>query len=175
MVSLGTNDFLENYYATSRRSSQYKIEEYQDFLIRIAESFAREMYDLGARKMSLGGIAPMGCMPLERTVNVRDGGGCVEKYNRVAMEFNGKLEALAARLRAQLTGFRLVYSNIYDTVLQAIENPSTYGKSHSHLSSIMLLMTVQNVLKPNARNLQPVVFSNSMESDSYCSNNCQSH
>lgn len=138
MVSLGTNDFLENYYATSSRSSQYNIEEYQDFLIRIAESFAREMYNLGARKMSLGGLAPMGCMPLERTANDMDGGGCVEKYNRVAMEFNGKLEALVARLRAQLTGFRLVYSNVYDTVLQAIENPSTYGKSHSHLSSIVL-------------------------------------
>lgn len=129
MVSLGTNDFLENYYATSRRSSEYNIEEYQDFLISIAESFVREMYNLGARKMSMGGLAPMGCMPLERTVYDMDRGGCVEKYNMVAMEFNGKLEAMVARLRAQLTGFRLVYSNVYDTVLQAIENPSTYGKS----------------------------------------------
>ncbi|RWR71829.1 GDSL esterase/lipase [Cinnamomum micranthum f. kanehirae] len=127
MVSLGTNDFLENYYATSRRSSQYNIEEYQDFLISIAESFAREMYNLGARKMSMGGLAPMGCMPLERTVYDMDRGGCVEQYNMVAMEFNGKLEAMVARLRAQLKGFRLVYSNVYDTVLQAIENPSTYG------------------------------------------------
>lgn len=133
MTSLGTNDFLENYYVSPRRSSQYKIGEYADFLAGIAENFVKEIYNLGARKISLGGIPPMGCMPLERSMNAMSGSGCVDEYNRVAMEFNGKLQALVIKLRSQLTGIRLVYSDVYGTMLQAIENPSMYGKFFSSL------------------------------------------
>ncbi|RWR76464.1 GDSL esterase/lipase [Cinnamomum micranthum f. kanehirae] len=127
MTSLGTNDFLENYYVSPRRSSHYKIGEYADFLAGIAENFVKEIYNLGARKISLGGIPPMGCMPLERSMNAMSGSGCVDKYNKVAMEFNGKLQALVVKLNSQLTGIRLVYSDVYGTMLQAIENPSLYG------------------------------------------------
>lgn len=127
MISLGTNDFLENYYVLSRRSSQYNIGQYESFLARIAESFVREIYNLGGRKISLGGIVPMGCMPLERSMNAMSGSGCVEEYNKVAKDFNGKLQALIPKLRAELSGMRLVFSNIYDVILQAIQQPSLYG------------------------------------------------
>lgn len=128
VISLGTNDFLENYYVSPRRSSLYKIDEYEVFLTGIAENFVEEIYNLGARKISLGGIPPMGCMPLERTMNIMSGSECVEQFNKVAMDFNGKLQASVAKLNAQLLGIKLVYSDVYGTMLRAIENPSAYGK-----------------------------------------------
>ncbi|KAK6918792.1 GDSL lipase/esterase [Dillenia turbinata] len=127
LMSLGTNDFLENYYILTRRSSQYSIKQYQDFLGGIAEEFIRQLYSLGARKISLGGLPPMGCLPLERTMNFFTGRQCRDEYNNVAKEFNGKLKGLVVRLNKELKGIKLVLSNPYDILLQIIQRPSSYG------------------------------------------------
>ncbi|CAM8993961.1 unnamed protein product [Rhodiola kirilowii] len=60
LTSMGTNDFLENYYTMPQRRSQYNIEQYQTFLVGIAENLLRQMYSLGARKISLGGVTSDG-------------------------------------------------------------------------------------------------------------------
>ncbi|KAG2298010.1 hypothetical protein Bca52824_034482 [Brassica carinata] len=70
LISIGTNDFLENYFAFPGRSSQYSVDLYQDFLAGIAKDFVKKLHGLGARKISLGGLPPMGCMPLERATNL---------------------------------------------------------------------------------------------------------
>lgn len=132
MMSLGTNDFLENYYAypRSRSSSRYNIEQYQDFLIGIAKNFVGELYGLGARKISLGGLPPMGCLPLERTVNIFGRNDCVERYNVIAQQFNGKLEKLTVSLNKEHSGIRVVFSNPYDALMSIIKQPSSFGKPH---------------------------------------------
>ncbi|RVX08423.1 GDSL esterase/lipase [Vitis vinifera] len=84
LMSLGTNDFLENYYIFSGRSSQYTVPQYEDFLVGIAGNFIKEIYSLGARKVSLGGLPPMGCLPLERTTNFFGGSECIERYENAA-------------------------------------------------------------------------------------------
>lgn len=134
MMSLGTNDFLENYYTYPGRSNQYSIEQYQDFLIGIAGNFIKQLYGLGARKISLGGLPPMGCLPLERTTNMMGGNDCVSNYNNVALEFNGKLKTLTTNLNKQLPGIKLVFSNPYYIFMHMIRRPSLYGKSVDLLS-----------------------------------------
>ncbi|PRQ52648.1 putative triacylglycerol lipase [Rosa chinensis] len=130
VMSLGTNDFLENYYSTfppSGRSSQYTTSQYQDFLIGIAANFVKELYKLGARKISVGGLPPMGCLPLERTSNIMDGNDCISNYNDVALEFNDKLNKLTVSLNKELPGSKLVFSNPYFVFLYMIRRPSFYG------------------------------------------------
>lgn len=129
LLSLGTNDFLENYYIIPHgRSSQFSIEQYQDFLVGIARDFVTELYYLGARKISLGGLPPMGCLPLERTTNIFFGSQCIEEYNTVALQFNGKLQALVENLNATLVGLRLVYSDPYEILYDMIQNPIFFGE-----------------------------------------------
>lgn len=134
MMSMGTNDFLENYYTNvpGGRSSEYTPQQYEDFLVGIAANFIRQLYGLGARKISLGGLPPMGCLPLERTTNVPGGNACVSKYNDVALEFNGKLKNLSTSLNTELPGIRLVFSNPYYSLLHIIKNPALYGKCSPH-------------------------------------------
>ncbi|XP_059450085.1 GDSL esterase/lipase At2g04570-like [Corylus avellana] len=128
IMGLGTNDFLENYYAfNSRRQSQFTVPQYEDFLIGIAGNFIKELYGLGARKISLGGLPPMGCLPLERAENMMGGGECSERYNSVASEFNVKLNKLTVEMRKELPGIKLVFSNPYDIFLHIIRKPSLYG------------------------------------------------
>ncbi|KAK4769863.1 hypothetical protein SAY87_030395 [Trapa incisa] len=128
-ISIGTNDFLENYYTIpGGRRSQFSIGQYQDFLVDIAGSFVRELHGLGARKISLGGLAPMGCLPLERATNIMFHNDCVQSYNDLAMEFNGKLKALTTKLSKQLLDeVELVFSNPYNIFMDIIRNPSSYG------------------------------------------------
>ncbi|PRQ31978.1 putative triacylglycerol lipase [Rosa chinensis] len=126
-MSIGTNDFLENYYILSNRSSEYSTEEYQNFLAKIAGNFITELFQLGARKISLGGLPPMGCLPLERTRNLLLGSDCVETYNDVARSFNNKLEELVDRLNGELVGIQLVLANPYYILSDIIQNPESFG------------------------------------------------
>ncbi|PKA63586.1 GDSL esterase/lipase [Apostasia shenzhenica] len=133
IISMGANDFLENYYALPGRgrSSEFTAGEYESFLVGIAEGFVREVYGVGARKIDVTGLPPMGCLPLERAVeNFRRpfaGGRCNEEYNGVAREFNGKLEKMVGKLSLELPEIRLVYGNIYDIFDDVIKNPTSYG------------------------------------------------
>ncbi|KAL1349631.1 hypothetical protein HN51_026134 [Arachis hypogaea] len=128
LVSIGTNDFLENYYTLPQRRCQFKkVQQYEDFLIGLAENFFKEIYHLGARKISLTGLPPMGCLPLERAINIMEFHGCVEEYNNVALEFNGKLGWLVSKLNKDLPGLQLVDANAYDILLQIVTQPSRFG------------------------------------------------
>ncbi len=128
LISLGTNDFLENYYILPTRQSQFTIKQFEDFLTGLAGNFIRNLYSLGARKISLTGVPPMGCLPLERAMNIMGQNDCVENYNKVALEFNGKLKALVARLNKELHGARLIFTDPYFIFSQIIKKPSLYGK-----------------------------------------------
>ncbi|KAI3456882.1 hypothetical protein Pfo_013545 [Paulownia fortunei] len=134
IISMGTNDFLENYYLLPHRSSEFSIEEYQKFLAGIARNFITQIYELGARKISLTGLPPMGCLPLERTTNLVSGGGCVNKYNQVAMDFNQKLDALVETLNKELSGLQLVLSNPYAILYDIIQNPRSFGFEQSAIA-----------------------------------------
>ena len=128
LISLGTNDFLENYYIFPTRQVQFSIKEFQDFLVGLSGNFIRELYALGARKMSLTGVPPMGCLPLERLTNIMGHHGCNEEYNNVALEFNGKLKNMMRRLNKELRGLTIVNADAYQIVDQMIRKPSLYGK-----------------------------------------------
>ncbi|XP_057441711.1 GDSL esterase/lipase At2g04570-like [Lotus japonicus] len=134
LMSLGTNDFLENYYAMPGRASHYTPQQYQTFLAGIAENFIRSLYDLGARKISLGGLPPMGCLPLERTTNFVGGNECVPRYNTIALEFNDKLHNLTTKLNQELPGINLVFSNPYYIMMQIIRKPDLYGFESTSLA-----------------------------------------
>ncbi|XP_041006167.1 GDSL esterase/lipase At2g42990-like [Juglans microcarpa x Juglans regia] len=127
LVSLGTNDFLENYYTFPTRRAQFTVQQYEDFLVSLSRTFLGELYGLGARKISLTGVPPMGCLPLERTTNIMGHHGCMEKYNSVALEFNGKLKTMASRLNKELRGLSIEVADAYNIFNQIIRRPSLYG------------------------------------------------
>jgi phospholipase/lecithinase/hemolysin len=127
IVSMGTNDFLENYYAVpSGHAAQYAAaSDYAGYLLGVAESFARKLHALGARKLDLNGLPPMGCLPLERHAAT---GACTEEYNAVARAFNAGLCDLVARLDAGLGGgARVVYGDVYGPVADVLADPAAYG------------------------------------------------
>ncbi|XP_076949016.1 GDSL esterase/lipase At4g26790-like [Bidens hawaiensis] len=124
LISLGTNDFIENYYALPVRRMAYSVDEYENFLLVKARNFVTDLYNLGGRKISIAGLPPMGCLPLERTKHYLI---CIDKYNYVAREYNMKLQQLVTNLNQELGGIQLVYSDIYTILDDIINNPSSFG------------------------------------------------
>lgn len=128
IISIGTNDFLENYFSlVTGRFEQFTVEGFQDFILGLAADFVTTIYRLGARKISFTALSPMGCLPLERTANMLRGGACVEEFNEVARNFNAKLQAMVGELCATLPAIKLKYTTPYDALLHIITNPSQYG------------------------------------------------
>lgn len=154
LVSIGTNDFLENYYTLPGRRCEFKtVQQYEDFLIGLAENFFRQIYDLGARKISLTGLPPMGCLPLERAINILEYHSCMDEYNYVALEFNAKLGLLVTKLNKDLPGFQMVDANAYDFVLQLVTQPSQFGEFFLlyfilDFSTALLLKSLHSLLLP---------------------------
>ena len=129
--SIGTNDFIENYYNLPERRLQYTVGEYQAYLLGLAEAAIRRVHALGGRKMDFTGLTPMGCLPAERIGNRDDPGECNEQYNAVARTFNAKLQELVAKLNSQLPGLHLVFADTYQLLAAVVNRPADYG-NHTH-------------------------------------------
>ena len=90
----------------------------------------QELYGQGARRIGVLSVPAIGCVPAQRTL----GGGiereCSEIINQGARLFNSKLSSQIDSLNTKLPNARLVYVDIYNTLLSLIQNPSKYGNHH---------------------------------------------
>ncbi|KAL0398522.1 UNVERIFIED_CONTAM: GDSL esterase/lipase [Sesamum radiatum] len=115
ILSMGTNDFLLNYYVEPTRSRQYNIEQYQNYLISCMKTAIKEN--------SSGRNPPFGCVPIVRTL--RDAIKCDDELNEAALSFNSKIQRELKTLAGpSLTS---VFVDIYGVVLDAFESPERYG------------------------------------------------
>ncbi|KAH6829127.1 GDSL-like Lipase/Acylhydrolase superfamily protein [Perilla frutescens var. hirtella] len=120
VVSAGTNDFLLNYYSDSTRSKQYSIEQYMNYLISRMRTVIKTMRSLGARKVVVVGVPPLGCMPIVRTL--RNVEKCDIESNKLAFRFSSKI-----RRESKMLGRWTLFLDINTIILNAIQNPKRYG------------------------------------------------
>ncbi|XP_061341558.1 GDSL esterase/lipase At5g45950 [Gastrolobium bilobum] len=125
VVSMGTNDFLQNYFLEPTRPSQFSLENFQNFLLSRMSKDIKMMHRLGARRLVVVGVLPMGCVPITKTLNNQQ--SCVRSFNNVAYTFNAKLLQQLVILKAKLLGLKTVYVDIYDMIQRAVLNPKKYG------------------------------------------------
>ncbi|KAD3068846.1 hypothetical protein E3N88_36726 [Mikania micrantha] len=124
LLSMGTNDFLQNYYLEPTRSNQFTIDKYQDYLISAMTKYIKAMHAEGVRRLTVVGMEPFGCVPLIRAL--KGSVGCDDEYNKVALSFNSKIKSLMATLEPSL-GIKNFYTDIYGLVFDVIQNPKKYG------------------------------------------------
>ncbi|MQM15039.1 hypothetical protein Taro_047977, partial [Colocasia esculenta] len=123
IVSAGTNDFIQNYYMQSNRSTQFTEEEYENYLISNMMKDIKEMKALGARTIAVVGVPPLGCLPIVRTLFGLS--GCYDKFNSAAMSFNSKVRAQVEEMGRTL-GMKSAYVDVYGPLFDATKNPSKY-------------------------------------------------
>nr|XP_009779479.1 PREDICTED: GDSL esterase/lipase EXL3-like [Nicotiana sylvestris] len=128
LVVAGSNDLANTYFTVGLRQKQYDINSYTDLMVDGAADFIQELYKLGARKIGVFGIPPVGCLPFQRTVSGGIFRMCVEEYNEAALLANTKLSAaINDSLSKKLPQSKLVFIDLYDPMLDLIVNPQKYG------------------------------------------------
>ncbi|TKY56552.1 GDSL esterase/lipase [Spatholobus suberectus] len=129
IISAGTNDFLFNFYDIPTRKSEFNIDGYQDYVQNRLQIFVKELYDLGCRKFAVTGLPSIGCIPIQITakfVSLKDR-KCVEDENSDAKLYNRKLAWRLLKIQAMLPGSRVIYTDVYDPLINLIHQPEKYG------------------------------------------------
>ena len=87
----------------------------------------QELYKLGARKIGVSTLPPIGCLPASITIFSEDSNKCVDKMNKVAEYFNKKLNATSLTLKSKLSGLNIVVLDIYKPLYDLVQKPTDYG------------------------------------------------
>ncbi|XP_057516152.1 GDSL esterase/lipase At1g74460 [Amaranthus tricolor] len=130
VVALGSNDFINNYLMPVYSDSwRYNDDSFLDYLVGTFRDQLKVMHNLGARKLMVFGLGPMGCIPLQRVLSTT--GDCQEKTNRLAQKFNEATGKMMTELSRSLPGASYRFGDAFDVVNDVITNPTKYGFQNS--------------------------------------------
>ncbi|XP_071723892.1 GDSL esterase/lipase APG-like [Rutidosis leptorrhynchoides] len=126
LLSAGNSDFLQNYYVNPLINKVYTPDQYGSYLVSSFKSFVKTLYGMGARRLGVTSLPPLGCLPAARTIFGYHENGCVSNINTDAQQFNKKINAAAKSLQKQLPGLKLVIFDIFKPLYDVIQSPSKY-------------------------------------------------
>ncbi|KAK7303672.1 hypothetical protein RJT34_14585 [Clitoria ternatea] len=129
-VELGSNDFLDNYLTPILSIPKRVLVSPESFVATIISRFRQQLtrlFNLGARKIVVANVGPIGCLPYMRDFNPNAGDECVTLPNQLAQLFNTQLKSLVAELMTNLEGSLFVYADVYHIMEDIILNYNEYG------------------------------------------------
>ncbi|CAI9757650.1 unnamed protein product [Fraxinus pennsylvanica] len=127
IVGAGSSDFLQNYYVNPFINKIYTPDQYSSSLVAIFSSFITNLYGLGARRIGVTSLPPLGCLPAARTLFGFHESGCVSRINTDAQAFNKKINSAATQLQKQLPGLKIAIFDIFKPIYDLVQNPSKNG------------------------------------------------
>ncbi|KAH9298711.1 hypothetical protein KI387_030393, partial [Taxus chinensis] len=131
-LAAGNADFGVSYFFNigniqNNRAMNFTVPQYIDFLVKSGTGYITDLYNGGARKFIIAGLSILGCSPSERTFLAVAGRPCNVRINQASDAFNRKWSPALANLQRSLPGSTIVYSDIYDIVVDAVTFPLNYG------------------------------------------------
>ncbi|WCJ27287.1 GDSL esterase/lipase At1g29670 [Euphorbia peplus] len=122
---IGNNDYINNYFQPDYyiSSSQYTPKDYAQVLIQDYSHHILSLYNSGARKVGLTGVAPIGCTAGAMVRYEWKGTVCVDQLNMAANLFNYRLESLVNELNTNLTDAKFIYTNTYGFMREYLLTP----------------------------------------------------
>ncbi|CAL1413038.1 unnamed protein product [Linum trigynum] len=136
-VSIGSNDFLDNYllplFDEPKPPKVFIASMIQRFKLQLTR-----LYNLGARKIVVVNVGPIGCIPYQRDV-MDSGDECASKSNELAQSFNSKLRILIRQLSRVFKGAHLIHADAYSIVNDIITNYTSYGFENASTACCRLL------------------------------------
>ncbi|KAL4186758.1 hypothetical protein AMTRI_Chr09g15530 [Amborella trichopoda] len=130
-VVAGSNDLVNNYFALPTRRAQMPLDQYLYTLVQKASNIVQKLYKIGGRRIYVLGLPPLGCVPIQRTLRGGAARKCVEEVNQASIAFNAKLSTQLHSLALTLPNATVIYVEIFDILLDMIQNPSRYGFEES--------------------------------------------
>nr|KJB26678.1 hypothetical protein B456_004G254400 [Gossypium raimondii] len=103
LISFGSSDFLQNYYINPLLFTSYTPNMFSDILIESYDNFIQNLYELGARRIGVTTLPPLGCLPAAITAFGHGSNQCVSRLNNNAISFNNKLNHRSQRLKRRFS------------------------------------------------------------------------
>ncbi|KAJ6840150.1 GDSL esterase/lipase-like [Iris pallida] len=127
VISAGSSDYVQNYYINPLVNRAYTLDQFSDSLVQSFTTFVQNLYGLGARRIGVTSLPPLGCLPAAITLFGGGGNECVARLNKDATTFNKKLGAAADGLKKSHPELRMVIFDIYGPLLDLVNNPGNNG------------------------------------------------
>ncbi|KAI9165745.1 hypothetical protein LWI28_019726 [Acer negundo] len=127
IVCSGSDDIANTYFSTPFRSLHYDINSYTDLMSNASSNFLQELYGIGARRIAVMSVPPIGCVPSQRTISGGIARECSEPANQVAQLFNSKFSSIIGCLSQKFPDSKIVFVDVYTPLLSLIQNPANYG------------------------------------------------
>ena len=94
-----------------------------------AGTFVDQIYKLGARRIAVFSLGPVGCVPA-RVLLGAPTNQCFGKMNDMVRDYNKGLESLVKDIPIKYPGMVGVYGAVYDVVQRFQTIPTRYGKHY---------------------------------------------
>ena len=133
-LTVKTLFFFSHFYTYESHFDHYLSVEFATY------SILQRLYNLGARKIVVANVGPIGCIPYERDANPTSGDSCAVFPNQLAQLFNSQLRSLITELSNSLEGSKFVYADVYHIVEDILENYTKYGLCVCVFSLIFLFV-----------------------------------
>lgn len=137
-LSFGKDDYIDLFLRNSSGALlEYSSQEFANILASQMIDVMRNLYDMNVRKIICMGILPLGCTPrvvssVSELNNSTDGERkCVEKINKLVLEYNAILNEQIVELNAELPDAHVVFCDVYQGIREIITNPELYGMEKS--------------------------------------------
>ncbi|PON53405.1 Lipase [Parasponia andersonii] len=131
LISSGSSDFLQNYYINPLVHNAYTIDQFFNILFQNFAQFIEDIYGLGARKIGVTTLPPVGCLPAAITLFGSGSNQCVERLNNDAISFNRRLNFTAQSLQNRLSNLTLIVLDIYTPLRNLVSQPAENGFSEA--------------------------------------------
>ncbi|KAK1371863.1 GDSL-like Lipase/Acylhydrolase superfamily protein [Heracleum sosnowskyi] len=138
VIGCGSNDYVLNYFRNGSESN-ISVQDFTANLTTNLSSHLKKLYNLGAQKIVLMSLYPIGCSPLSIAAQPAKRKGCNKSHNEAALLFNAKLKAMVKGIRPQKPGPNVVMVNGYKIVRDIIRNPASNGFVNANESCCKVL------------------------------------
>ncbi|KAH7513482.1 hypothetical protein FEM48_Zijuj12G0204700 [Ziziphus jujuba var. spinosa] len=129
-IAIGSNDFIDSYSAPEVSTAVHMFVPPNVFVATLISKFRIQLtrlYNLGARRIIVANVGPVGCIPFVRDLNPDAGDNCVEFINDAIQQFNNQVKCLINELSTTLEGSTFVYADVYSIVEDILQNYESYG------------------------------------------------
>ncbi|XP_056692407.1 GDSL esterase/lipase 7-like [Spinacia oleracea] len=131
IFSTGNNDYLGNYFGKSSNTRQrYDPQQFTQLLIDALSLNLQKLYKLGARKVVVFELGPLGCLK-SILRHSKPNGRCDENVNQIVLNFNSQLSLMLKNLTSTLENSHFILGHAYWLGYDAIINPGSHGLSDS--------------------------------------------
>uniref|UniRef100_A0A7N0T742 GDSL esterase/lipase n=1 Tax=Kalanchoe fedtschenkoi TaxID=63787 RepID=A0A7N0T742_KALFE len=136
-ITTGSNDILshlQDSFLTSFMDHKLSPSTFQNFLISNMTMQLKRLQNLGAHKILVVGVGPLGCIPIVRALNFVPLGECADQVNAFVRSYNLNLRKMLEKLN-QETYPQLpivVFADPYAIVSRVIQSPHLYGFENAY-------------------------------------------